>query len=272
LSHLLDRLREAQRLRPDEVFCHFYQDAQACRTVLVGELESLLARRVPHLKAKAMVLILVSDPLEQVLWWVAAVFGGATPGILTPLTRKIHKSKYFDDLTASLSAYGDAMVVVDEQHHALLLHAELRAQTVLVAEALAADGQSWTAPELAPEHPLLFQQSSGTTGLRKGMLLSHQAVCNQLSAYSASIALWPTDVIVSWLPLYHDMGLIACMALALYARVPLVLTSCKRPSCLFHNSGLDLLGDGGQMLVGQVQVDSARTLAEGADPASRGPP
>ncbi|TWF57154.1 AMP-binding protein [Neorhizobium alkalisoli] len=56
-----------------------------------------------------------------------------------------------------------------------------------------------------------LQHSSGTTGLKKGVMLSYGKIATQIQSYSAAIGLGPRDTIVSWLPLYHDMGLIACM-------------------------------------------------------------
>jgi acyl-CoA synthetase (AMP-forming)/AMP-acid ligase II len=61
--------------------------------------------------------------------------------------------------------------------------------------------------------------------LQKGVALSHRAVFNQLSAYGQAINLSEADVICSWLPLYHDMGLIASFVMPVLLRVPLVLLS-----------------------------------------------
>jgi acyl-CoA synthetase (AMP-forming)/AMP-acid ligase II len=73
-----------------------------------------------------------------------------------------------------------------------------------------------------PSTTAFIQYSSGTTGLKKGVALSHAAVCEQIERYSAALELKADDVIVSWLPLYHDMGLIACFMLPLLTGVPLV--------------------------------------------------
>ena len=78
---------------------------------------------------------------------------------------------------------------------------------------------------VAPADIVLLQHSSGTTGLQKGVALSHQAVFNQLESYSRALRLAPDDVIVSWLPLYHDMGLIAGFILPILSGIPLVLLS-----------------------------------------------
>ena len=59
----------------------------------------------------------------------------------------------------------------------------------------------------------LFSTSSGTTGLKKGVAITHQAALWQVDHYGAAIGLTSADVIASWLPLYHDMGLIAAAVL-----------------------------------------------------------
>lgn len=63
--------------------------------------------------------------------------------------------------------------------------------------------------------PVLLQHSSGTTGLQKPVLLSQRAVLDHVDNYAESINLTEDDKIVSWLPLYHDMGLIAAYHLPL---------------------------------------------------------
>ncbi len=89
-----------------------------------------------------------------------------------------------------------------------------------------------------PNDTAFLQHSSGTTGLQKGVALSHRAALNQLASYSDAIALNEQDVIVSWLPLYHDMGLIAGFLLPLVQGVPLALMSpfdwAKHPTLLFR--------------------------------------
>jgi acyl-CoA synthetase (AMP-forming)/AMP-acid ligase II len=68
--------------------------------------------------------------------------------------------------------------------------------------------------------PFLLQHSSGTTGLQKPVLLSHRAVIEHVQRYSATIGLSEADKVVSWLPLYHDMGLIAAFHLPLVFGIP----------------------------------------------------
>ncbi|HZW37244.1 MAG: AMP-binding protein [Deltaproteobacteria bacterium] len=75
---------------------------------------------------------------------------------------------------------------------------------------------------IAPEKPCLLQHSSGTTGLQKAVVLSHRAVLDHLRQYGAAIRPNGRDKVISWLPLYHDMGLIAAFHLPLALGIPLV--------------------------------------------------
>ena len=70
--------------------------------------------------------------------------------------------------------------------------------------------------------PCLLQHSSGTTGLQKPVVLSNQAVLDHILNYGNKLGLSDTDKIVSWLPLYHDMGLIAAFHLPLAFGIPSV--------------------------------------------------
>lgn len=70
--------------------------------------------------------------------------------------------------------------------------------------------------------PCLLQHSSGTTGLQKAVVLSHRAVLEHAQRYGRVLQLSQNDRVVSWLPLYHDMGLIAAFYLPLIHGVPLV--------------------------------------------------
>ncbi len=83
-----------------------------------------------------------------------------------------------------------------------------------------------------------IQHSSGTTGLQKGIALSHAAVRNQLEAYARTIDLRADDRIATWLPLYHDMGFIACFVLPLCLGIPIVEISpfewVNSPATLLH--------------------------------------
>jgi len=68
--------------------------------------------------------------------------------------------------------------------------------------------------------PFLLQHSSGTTGLQKAVVLSHKSVLDHVREYSGSIDLSQNDKVINWLPLYHDMGLIAAFHMPLITGIP----------------------------------------------------
>ncbi|MBS2022667.1 MAG: fatty acyl-AMP ligase [Deltaproteobacteria bacterium] len=70
-----------------------------------------------------------------------------------------------------------------------------------------------------------IQYTSGSTGNPKGVLLSHHNLVANIHAAGLATRVNRNDRVVSWLPLYHDMGLIGGMLFAFYWRLPLVLLS-----------------------------------------------
>ncbi|MEW6365321.1 MAG: fatty acyl-AMP ligase [Acidobacteriota bacterium] len=71
-------------------------------------------------------------------------------------------------------------------------------------------------PSLDGQDPAFIQYTSGTTGMPKGVVLTHRAVLSNVYGIVRGIDCRPTDSSVSWLPLFHDMGLIGGMMTALY--------------------------------------------------------
>ena len=164
-------------------------------------------------------------------YW-GTILHGAIPSIMPFLTEKLLPERYRADLAALVGITRPECVVTyrefePEVHQALGDSSSVR--RVIVSDTIEPEGAvdfgSMGGLKRDPKDIVLLQHSSGTTGLQKGVALSHQAVSNQLASYSDALKLNAEDVIVSWLPLYHDMGLIAGYLLPILLRVPLVLLS-----------------------------------------------
>lgn len=179
------------------------------------------------------VVVLILQHGEDLLYafW-GAVLHGAIPSILPFLNEKLSPERYRADLSALISVTKPAAIITYPEFETEVRSAlkdEDSAREVIVSDKVekqsALDFDSLTGFHRKPEDIALLQHSSGTTGLQKGVALSHQAIFNQINAYSKSLVLNESDVIVSWLPLYHDMGLIAGFLLSILSGAHLVLMS-----------------------------------------------
>jgi len=192
------------------------------------------ARRLERegIQAGEVVVLILQHGQELVYSFWGAILQGAIPSIMPFLTEKLSPERYRADLSALISVTRPAAIITYpnfevEVRSALQEGDSVR--SVIVTDAIdlqpKADFASLSGPRRKPEDIVLLQHSSGTTGLQKGVALSHQAIFNQLNSYGKSLAINEKDVIVSWLPLYHDMGLIAGFLLPILSGIPLVLMS-----------------------------------------------
>jgi len=188
-----------------------------------------------------LVIIAHTQNLESIYAFWGALLMGAIPSMFPTLTEKLDPAAYMRNMN-ELVARSDVRLIFTSDDFAPVMARTADCPVVGSSELarLTADGGAQNLPshQPQPEEIAFLQHSSGTTGLQKGVALSHQAVLNQLASYAQAIALNQNDVIVSWLPLYHDMGLIAGFIQPLVQGIPLILMSpfdwIKHPALLFR--------------------------------------
>ncbi|HVM10199.1 MAG TPA: fatty acyl-AMP ligase [Acidimicrobiales bacterium] len=89
---------------------------------------------------------------------------------------------------------------------------------------LEGDAASFKQPQIDPDDLAVLQFTSGSTSDPKGVMLPHRVILANLDGVAAAAEMDPDDdVLVSWLPLYHDMGLIGLMTLSMINGCRLVL-------------------------------------------------
>jgi 1-acyl-sn-glycerol-3-phosphate acyltransferase len=98
-------------------------------------------------------------------------------------------------------------------------------RAVTTVDDLIAGAGRFAAPKIAGSDIAFLQYTSGSTGNPKGVVLTHHNLLANVRAMGQAFQVTPADVLVSWLPLYHDMGLIGAWLGTLYHAVPLVIMS-----------------------------------------------
>jgi acyl-CoA synthetase (AMP-forming)/AMP-acid ligase II len=238
-ANLIEALEAAPANRP---FITAWADEDDQQTVTFGEFRrraggeaGVFARN--GIAAGDRVLLIMPQGVSAMTAFVGAMMLGAVPAFLAYPNFKVEASKYSSGLLGVSANLHAKAVVIDNNFPADMLkcvsldsHTKLVRSSVetLLATSRGAEESNDLAPPAArikPESLAFIQHSAGTTGLQKGVALTHAAVLRQLGHLAAALKIESSDRIYSWLPLYHDMGLIAAFMLPMVCHIPVVMQS-----------------------------------------------
>jgi fatty-acyl-CoA synthase len=177
--------------------------------------------------------LLLASQEDQVLHYLAGLDAGVVPAILTPPNRKLNREYYLETMAAVLRRCRFGAVVSDVPD----IELTTRGLAPYSFDELPAGDEDVSTEEGDELDASFMQFSSGTTGIKRGVLVSDEAVIAQLQTYADALDLDETDCILSWLPLYHDMGFIACLNMPLAFGVHTVMID---PIAWVSNPGLFL--------------------------------
>ncbi len=236
MTTLVERLGERYRQTPDRVAIHGLTGDSAqpltYRTLLDGAAWVARDLSAAGVRAGDVVVLVLPHGQDLLMSFFGALFCGSVPSILAFPSEKLDPGRYARSLEALVGVTRPAALITNES-----FAGEVRGALAGMDESLqillAGDfsrGQSGAflhLPDLKllPDDIALLQHSSGTTGLQKGVALSHHAVLAHVERYASIIRMDAQDVVVSWLPLFHDMGLIAGFLMPLLLGATLVLMS-----------------------------------------------
>ncbi len=223
------RLEQHCAAHPDAEFGRWWLGAQEIGVTYAdlhresGRIAALLAAQ--GITAGDIVLIVLPSGPELWFSFFGALRAGAVPSFMPGPSAKQDPVRYWASHEALFARIGRGAILTDADRAAALRQHLPEAPQMVIDLAQAAAFSPDQAPkhDAAPQDIALLQHSSGTTGLKKGVALSHDAIFTQLASYGTRLELQATDRIVSWLPLYHDMGLIACFLLPFVHGVPVVM-------------------------------------------------
>jgi fatty-acyl-CoA synthase len=180
-----------------------------------------------------VVLLILQHGKDLLYSYFGAILHGAIPSIMPFLTEKLLPEKYRSDLAGLISVSQPTAIITYRDFELDVREAIQPGRDSVKSIIISDQVEGPCAPKFSSfgglsrlaEDIAILQHSSGTTGLQKGVALSHVAVINQLENYASAIHLSENDIFVSWLPLYHDMGLIACWLMPILMGCHVVLMS-----------------------------------------------
>jgi fatty-acyl-CoA synthase len=215
-QELLHHVRE----RPDAVFCTFLCAGRTEQITFAEVFQRSCSYAIRYrqlgIARGDLVLIILQHSPHLFYSFIGAMLAGAIPSFMPFPSPKQRSELYWQDHAELFDRIQPRILVTYERN---LVEAQAAIPNLSVEMLIADDGILSAGSTDTVDYPGLqakssdiacLQHSSGTTSLKRGVILTHQAVLDQVASYSKAIAFGPSDSIASWLPLYHDMGFIAC--------------------------------------------------------------
>ena len=189
----LDRVYPFSQLRDDAL-------AMAARLVAQGiekgDRIALIAETGPHFAAL----------------FCGAIYAGAWPVPLPLPTSFGGKGNYVDQLAVQLQSSDPKVLFYPEEIAEMAAAAAeqqgCQSESFEAFEAL--DAPQAELPATDPQDICYLQYSSGSTRFPHGVAVTHEALMSNLAAHGHGMQVQPNDRCISWLPWYHDMGLVGC--------------------------------------------------------------
>jgi acyl-CoA synthetase (AMP-forming)/AMP-acid ligase II len=247
---VVDLLRWRALHQPDRLAYTFLVDGETTEASLTyGELDQQ-ARAIGALLQRSgasgeRALLLYAPGLEFIVAFFGCLYGGAVPIPAYPpspaqLSRTLPRLRGIANDARPLVALTTSSIL--SMVKALLMQAQdFQAVHWMATDNVANSlGEEWRDPMLGSDALAFLQYTSGSTAVPKGVMVSHRNVLHNSALIHRCFELTPDSRAVSWLPPYHDMGLIGGVLQPLYGGFPVTLLSPQLPSCNAPSGGCRL--------------------------------
>ncbi|MSO84710.1 MAG: acyl-phosphate glycerol 3-phosphate acyltransferase [Rhodospirillales bacterium] len=228
---LIEVLRWHARRNPERPHIRLYADEGDGEVITYRDLEQgaeriAAALRASDVKPDEAVALMLPTGRDYFISFFGVLLAGAVPAPLYPPARLTQAEDHLRRYAGVIDNCRAGVLITSPEvkPFAQLLGAQvpsLRAVTTLVE--LTARGGAFVPIARGPEETAFLQYTSGSTGNPKGVVLTHANLLANVRAMGEAVRATSADVFVSWLPLYHDMGLIGAWFGSLYHAMPLVV-------------------------------------------------
>ena len=193
---------------PRGTLLHAYSFADLRADALVAARRLIAAGIQPQDR----IALIAETSAEFAALFFGAVYAGAWPVPLPLPTSFGGRDSYVEQLRIQLSSCDPRLLIFPREL------ADMASSAADLAEVGAIDWETLASrdvpdlalPTAAPDDIAYLQYSSGSTRFPHGVVITHRALLNNLAAHAHGMALVDSDRCISWLPWYHDMGLVGC--------------------------------------------------------------
>lgn len=196
-------------------------DNSNCKKIVLGEcgkkIRWLSNKIIQDYPEEKHIGLIFKTSEELILHWFAVLDAGKEPLIMQYPTKKQSMIYWHNSINHTISSSNIQGVICEAGIKTLGI--EKLVKTIFFEEEILEADTS--CDEII--NGTFIQLSSGTTGFRKGMKFTFKELYSYVQNYNDVMDMKETDCIVSWLPLYHDMGFIACFTMPIFLGVKLVL-------------------------------------------------
>ncbi len=227
-----DVLRWHAERTPQRRYLTFYSGDDSTQTLTFAELyigaQQVAGGLIEHgIKPGQVVALMLPSGIEFFFAFYGILLAGAVPAPLYPPASRAQLEDHLRRQIGILdNAQAPVLITVDEaKTYARLLQSQCSTLRALCSVADLRQGEAAPPAAIGADALGLIQYTSGSTGQPKGVMLTHANLLANVRAMGEAAKAGSDDVFVSWLPLYHDMGLIGACLGSLYYGMQLILMS-----------------------------------------------
>ncbi|HWU89724.1 MAG TPA: AMP-binding protein, partial [Kofleriaceae bacterium] len=212
---LVDLARYRAEVEGERTHLFLVSDDGPDRQLSFGELWSRGLKTAAGLAERGVepgdrVAVILPTSAEFFTTFIGILCAGCVPVPLYPPVRLNDLPAYVEREMQILKSAGARVLITDRQllQVGKLLQDRFPSLIAVSSDELERADASSGVARVTPDDLALIQYSSGSTGDPKGVALSHRSLIANMRAIGVGLSFGPGDIPVSWLPLYHDMGLI----------------------------------------------------------------
>jgi amino acid adenylation domain-containing protein len=236
---IVERIRHRAASQASKIAYVFIGDGhEEAHHLTYGDLDSQARAVAAHLQMAAnpgaRVLLLYPSSLDYVVAFYGCLYAGCIAVPAYPPQKT--KGGRNDRLAAIISSAQPAVILTTTMQHKDLRNiGDSAAEVIFTDRVTPEDSAGWKSLSLNPQSPALLQYTSGSVSAPKGVILTHANLAANQHMIQWAFKQDESSVVVSWLPLYHDMGLIGTVLQPAFSGSCCILLSptsfLQRPSC-----------------------------------------